>query len=82
MCNPEIDALLDEYITIADLDDRLEMFARIMPLVYDEVTDKHMGWNYTRFFGWNGTVKGFEHNGSRYTRQPVGGGLWRVYLED
>ena len=82
MCNPELDALLDEYGKLADLDERLALFARIMPLVYDEVSDKHMGWNYTRFFGWNRTVKGFEHNGSRYTQQPVGGGLWRVYLED
>ena len=81
MCNPGLDALLDEYGKLADLDDRLEMFAKIMPIVHDEVIGKHMGWNYTRFFGWNDNVKGFANRGSGYTTRPVGGGLWRVYFE-
>ena len=83
MCNPELDALLDEYNKLVALDDRLKMFAEIMPIIQDEVIDKHMGWNYTRFFGWNANIKGFEHRGEGgYTTQPVGDGLWRVYFED
>ena len=42
-----------------------------------------MGWNCNRFCGWNDNVKGFEHRGEgSYSRAPVGGGLWRVWLEE
>ena len=61
----------------------MEQFKKIYKLFDDEVSVKHMGWNFTRFFGWNANVKGFEFwgNGS-YSRSPVGGGLWRTWLEE
>ena len=44
---------------------------------------RDMGWNFTRFFGWNDNVKGFEHLGNGgYNTAPAGGGLWRVYFEN
>ena len=82
-CNPELDAALDHYLTLTDLDERLEAFKKIYKIFDDEVSVKHLGWNFTRFFGWNDNVKGFEFwgNGS-YSRSPVGGGLWRTWLEE
>ena len=42
-----------------------------------------MGWNFTRFFGWNDNVTGFATRGDGgYTPAPLGGGLWRVYFEE
>ncbi len=61
----------------------MELFKKIYKLFDHEVSVKHMGWNFNRFFGWNANVKGFEHRGEgSYTRAPVGGGLWRVWLEE
>lgn len=82
-CNPELDVLIDNYYGLTDLDDKLVQFKKIATILYDAAVTKHMGWNFTRFFGWNDNVKGFEHRGEGgYTRGPVGGGLWRVYFED
>ena len=83
ICNPELDALIDTYFELVDIDERVEAFKTIYKLFDDEVSVKHMGWNFNRFFGWNDNVKGFEHRGEgSYSRAPVGGGLWRVWLED
>ncbi|MCH7481249.1 MAG: ABC transporter substrate-binding protein [Chloroflexi bacterium] len=83
ICNPELDALIDSYFGLVDLDERVEQFKKIYKLFDDEVSVKHMGWNFNRFFGWNANVKGFEHRGEgSYTTKPVGGGLWRVWLEE
>ena len=58
------------------------MFSRIATRVDDAAYTKDMGWNSSRFFGWIDSLKGFEHRGGAGdTRHPVGGGLWRVYLE-
>ena len=82
-CNPELDVLIDNYYGLTDLDDKLVQFKKIATILYDAAVTKHMGWNFTRFFGWNDNVKGSEHRGEGgYTRGPVGGGLWRVYFED
>ena len=82
-CNPELDAAIDAYLKLTDLDERVEQFKVAYKLFDDEVSVKHMGWNFTRFFGWNANVKGFEHRGEgSYSNAPVGGGLWRVWLED
>ena len=81
-CDPELDRLSDEYPRLERLEERLELFHRIATRVYDAAYTKDMGWSYSRFFGWIDALKGFEHRGSGdYTRHPVGGGLWRVYLE-
>lgn len=83
ICVPELDALIASYLELVDLDERVELFKKIYKLFDDEVSVKHMGWNFNRFFGWNAKVKGFEHRGEgSYTRAPVGGGLWRVWLEE
>ena len=83
ICNPELDAAIDAYLKLTDLDERVEQFKVAYTLFDDEVSVKHMGWNFTRFFGWNANVKGFEHRGEgSYSNAPVGGGLWRVWLED
>ena len=83
ICNPELDALINAYFGLVDLDERVEAFKKIYKLFDDEVTVKHMGWNFNRFFGWNDNVKGFEHRGEgSYTRAPIGGGLWRVWLDE
>ena len=82
-CNPELDAAIDAYFEATSLDERVERFKVAYKLFQDEVTVKHMGWNYTRFFGWNANVRNFEHRGEgSYTQAPVGGGLWRVWLEE
>lgn len=82
-CDPELDRLLDEYVRIASLDERLVRFRAIAERFYDAAIRKDMGWNFTRFFGWTDNVKGFEHLGNGgYTTAPVGGGLWRVYFEE
>ena len=82
-CNPELDALLDKYMELTDLDERVEQFKVIYKTVQDEVAVKHMGWSFNRFFAWNENVKNFEHrDDGSYTRSPVGGGLWRVWLEE
>ena len=58
------------------------MFGRIATRVYDAASTKKMGWNFSRFFGWIDSLKGFEHRGGADdTRHPVRGGLRRVYLE-
>ena len=81
-CDPELDRLSDQYVRLKSLEERLEMFARIATRVYDAAYTKDMGWSYDRFFGWIDDLKGFEHRGGGdYTRHPVAGGLWRVYLE-
>ena len=81
-CNPELDAALDRYLVLTDLDERVEAFKKIYKMFDDELSVKHMGWNFTRFFAWNDNVKGFEHWGQgSYSKSPVGGGLWRVWLE-
>ena len=82
-CSAELDALIDAYFGITDLDEKLAQYKKIATIIYDAAIVKHMGWNFTRFFGWNDNLKGFEHRGEGgYTRGPVGGGLWRVYFED
>ena len=82
-CDPELDRLLDEYVRIASLDERLVRFREIAERFYDAAIRKDMGWNFTRFFGWTDNVKGFEHLGNGgYTTAPAGGGLWRVYFEE
>ena len=82
-CNPELDAAIDAYFELTDLDERVAQFKVAYKLFQDELTVKHMGWNYTRFFGWTSSVKGFEHRGEgSYSKAPIGGGLWRVWLED
>ena len=82
-CNPELDSLIDAYYGLTSIDDKLAAYGVIATTLYDAVITKHMGWNFTRFFGWNDNLKGFEHRGEGgYTRGPIGGGLWRVYFED
>jgi len=82
-CDRELDTLIDAYFGLTDIDEKLAQYTKIATIIYDAAITKHMGWNFTRFFGWNDNVKGFEHRGEGgYTRGPVGGGLWRVYFED
>ncbi len=82
-CSPELDTLIDAYYGLTDLDEKLTAYSEIATILYDAAITKHMGWNFTRFFGWNDNLKGFDHRGEGgYTRGPVGGGLWRVYFED
>ena len=82
-CDPELDALIDAYFGLTDIDEKLAQYSKIATIIYDAAITKHMGWNFTRFFGWNDNLKGFEHRGEGgYTRAPIGGGLWRVYFED
>ncbi len=81
-CDPELDRLMDEYLRISDLEGRKVLFREIASRFYEAAIRKDMGWNFTRFFGWNDNLKGFEHRGEGgYTTNPVGGGLWRVYFE-
>ena len=82
-CDPALDKLIDAYFGLTDLDEKLAAYSEIATILYDAAITKHMGWNFTRFFGWNDNLKGFEHRGEGgYTRAPIGGGLWRVYFED
>ena len=82
-CDSELDALINAYFGLTDIDEKLAQYSKIATIIYDAAITKHMGWNFTRFFGWNDNVRGFEHRGEGgYTRAPVGGGLWRVYFED
>ena len=82
-CNPELDAAIDAYFGLIDLDERVAQFKVVYKLFQDEAVGKHMGWSYTRFFAWNDNVKGFAHRGEgSYSDSPFGGGLWRVWLDD
>ncbi len=82
-CDPELDALMDDYLRVPDLEGRTVRFREIATRLYEAAIRKDMGWNFTRFFGWNDNVKGFDHRGDGgYTTNPEGGGLWRVYFEE
>ena len=80
-CNPKIDALLDEYLTVSDHQKHLEIYAQIMKTVLrDDIVMVYMGWNRTRFFGWRDNIRGFGHPGhGAYTAYEKG--LFTTWIE-
>ena len=79
-CNPEVDRLLDQYKQESDHQKHLEIYGKVVKLVFEDVHGFHIGWNYTRFFGWLNTVHDVELPGSTsYTTYE--GGPWRIWME-
>jgi peptide/nickel transport system substrate-binding protein len=79
-CNPELNKLLDQYHAEADRTKRIDLHARGIRMVYDDVAEVHLGYHRDRFFGYLDKVQGFSQDGGGGYFHAKGG-LHRTWME-
>lgn len=82
LCMDEFDAIMEHQASVGDIEERLELYHDARKLVYDQMANKYMGKQYTRFFAWGEHVKGFDHIGNGAYQDYLGHGLPYIWLDE